>query len=280
VSNPFETDPFFAIVGKELEKIQKKYDETKGVRAKSELFTDVYHRALLAYFHEIKIIDSDIFDESINKRSENLMNLAKTIPEKLKQVKLEGVKDEDIFSMALSLEPEPRFLEKIQNELENVDLGIDEYKKLFLTEFISKFEFYYLTLSIVLELTPLLKLGDIVKERFNSDHNWGLAVAILATQENLVKKKLIDLGMSKADINKFLKQNTFSNLVDLLADKIKKEEKRQVKLSFYKPSSLREVRNKIEHEGYEVKVEFDDILDLIDDVEKLDRELFPHKKKK
>jgi hypothetical protein len=278
MSNHFGTDPFFSIIGNEFEKIRKEYSETKGIRAKGEVLNDIYRRSFLAYVHEIKSTNSETFEALWKKRMDSLMELAKAIPEKLKQVNLEGVNNEDIISMALSLEPEPQFLEKIQKEMDGIDLGVEEYGKLFLTEFTSKFELFYIILSVILELMPLLKLGDIVKKRFNSDYNWGLAVAILATQENLVKKKLIDLGMSKQEINKFLKQNTFSNLVDLLADKIKKEENRQVKLSFYKPSSLRDVRNKIEHEGYEVKVESDDILDLINDVEKLDKELFPDKK--
>lgn len=280
MSDPFGNDPFISLMHAELDKINKKYSETKGIRAKSNLLNEAYHKSIVAYLQQMKNIDTDVFDNLFNERVTTITNIAKLLPEKLMKFNLEGMDIETIGSIALSLEPELHLIEKIGEEVDKIDLGIEEYQRLFLTEFLSKFEFYYIIIGLIVELIPLFKLSDITEKRFGSDYNWAIAVSILATQENLVKKKLIDLGMAQIEIEKFLKDKggKFSNLVDLLAEKIKEKEGRRVNLSFYKSSTIREVRNKIEHEGYDVQVRPDDVSDLLNDVEKFDKELFLDKK--
>ena len=63
----------------------------------------------------------------------------------------------------------------------------------------------YAQLGFQLQLTnaaiELLSLmAAMVKNHFGADENWLFAVSILATHENLVKKKLLELGVSETEV--------------------------------------------------------------------------------
>jgi len=132
--------------------------------------------------------------------------------------------------------------------------------------------------KLQLDLKPLTDLEKIVKERFGTDINWCLVVSILATHENIVKKKLTELKIKEDEIEKILKNKKFYGLVDFLGKQIVKKEKRELSLSFYKSPALREMRNKLEHEGYKQPVTNDDVIELIKEIKKFEKELFASKK--
>ncbi len=120
------------------------------------------------------------------------------------------------------------------------------------------------------------QLTTIVSKRFNADYHWIVAVGLLATHENLVKKKLVELGVTQGEIEHLSRQRGFVNLIQRLAREIERKEKRQVSLAFYKTSSLRSVRNKLEHEGYRLTVTADDVFELSRDTLRFETELFPN----
>lgn len=82
--------------------------------------------------------------------------------------------------------------------------------------------------------------------------------------------------MSQIEISEFIKTKGqhFPNLVDLLSEKISKQEQRDVGLAFYKSSTLRVIRNKFVHEGYKMKITSEEVNDLLSDIEKFEKELF------
>ncbi len=98
----------------------------------------------------------------------------------------------------------------------------------------------------------------------------------MATHENLVKKKLVELGMLEDLVEHLSRTKGFPKLIDRLAKLIERREKRRVSLTFYKTSSLRTVRNKIEHEGYKLGVTRDEVFDLLKDTLRFETELFPN----
>ena len=169
---------------------------------------------------------------------------------------------------------------KLTSKTDNILKKRAVLERLFVLEFAGKIEMFTSLVVLALEQNPLTKLEDIIKRRFDSDLNWAFAVSILATHENLVKKKLIDLGMTEEEIKDFLNNRGkhFPNLVEHLSKLIKEKENRSVGLSFHKSSALREVRNKLEHEGYKQKIEKQDIVELLNDIERFEKEIFQDKK--
>jgi hypothetical protein len=122
-------------------------------------------------------------------------------------------------------------------------------------------------------IEPLSLMTVMVKNYFGADENWLFAVAILATHENLVKKKLLDLGVPEAEIeNENVK---FRDLMDRLTKEIEQKENRKLGLGFYKTDTLRTVRNELEHRGYRHKVSKEQMLELLKDLKDFQKEVFP-----
>ena len=141
--------------------------------------------------------------------------------------------------------------------------------------FLSYVGLYFQMGVLVVNLEPLSELNTLVAKRFGADHNWTLAAALLSTHENLVKQKLADLGIPHEKIEQISRKEGFASLLTLLAREIEAKEKRRVSLAFYKSSSLRMVRNKLEHEGYRQKVTKEEVFDLLKEIKRFEAELFP-----
>ncbi len=128
-------------------------------------------------------------------------------------------------------------------------------------------------LSVALE--PLGHLNNLVARRFNADQNWVFTVATLATHENLMKKKLAELGVSEQEIEELSRKEGLNPIIRRLEQEITQREKRQVSLGFYQASGPRTVRNQLEHHGYNVKASPDEMRGILRDVLKFEAELFP-----
>ncbi|MEX0861603.1 hypothetical protein [Nitrosopumilus sp.] len=277
MSELFGNDPFLRIVNEEVEKVLKTHENTDGIRAKADVLTDAYEKALLRYIDLVKNMNSETFDKFIDGRRVEISKLAKNNSNALLDTSPQNTDPDFKNSLALAMEPEDDFIDNVGKKIEKLGLDGNDYSRLFLVDFTSKLELFQMMIGYFVEIWPLLEIDAIVRKHFNSDFQWPLAVSLLATQENLVKKKLIDLKMTKPEIEQFLKQkgNNFAQLVELLAEKIQSDEKRTVNVSFFKSSALREVRNKIEHGGFDIKVTKDDVLGLLADLKKFEKELFP-----
>jgi hypothetical protein len=271
--------PFDPLIQKLIahgKKMEKQLSETKNPLIKAELTLSSLVQSFDEYFKEISNMSNDEYDKLIEQRMTILKVLGAEINKNhIKKLSSSGTIPMDeigMFSILPQLEAKDgmilnRTLKKTSKE---------NIHRLLSLELLSHFEMLDIMILETIKQDPLNRLETIVKRRFDADLNWGLAVMVLALHENLVKKKLIDLGMSQNDIDNFLKDkgHKFSDLVDHLATKINVSENRTVGLSFFKSSALREVRNRLEHEGYKQQLTHDEVLDLIHDVEKFERELF------
>lgn len=275
-------DPFWKILFKKMESSSKNIDKTKGSANKAKKMTLNYNDAIKEYFLFVTNWSEKKYDKHIEKRGQQLLKAS----EKFQEYMIKESADDSKISIedigALSLIPEYAELAKDDfvnwKGFDNMNDGT--FARLFCLEFMSRMEMFYLLIGEAMKFAPITRLQDILIRRFNSDFSWAMAVAVLATQENLVKQKLIELGHTKDQIKEFLKEkgNNFARLVDLLAQEIEKKEKRKLTLSFYKSSTLREMRNTIEHEGFDIKITKEDANDILKDIEKFEKELFPETK--
>jgi hypothetical protein len=269
------SDPFWNLAFKKSAEL--KLEDSSGAIKKAEAIQDTYTDLVEEYLNKIKQMSDDEFEKLTLIRDSQLLELHKAMQE--------SIQETDIFKnpedlSAFSIMPEIAELnrEKIEKKFDSIDLGDESYKKLFLLEFMARIELFSYLIIGLMNLDVKDRIESILKRNFDNDQNWSNAVSILAIQENLVKKKLETMGMSKNDIKEFLasKGNKFQNLVDHLEKKIIGEEKRTPSISFYKVQSLRDVRNKLEHDGYDVKITAEDVKDLLKDIEKFEKELFPN----
>jgi len=206
------------------------------------------------------------FEESINQTSRDILD------QKLKRGQL-GLQDLDLIYA------EQDILQRF-NLLTRADEKLLKNRRT-LDRFLALLFFQYLGLinaqrALDAELEPFQQLNAIVHRRFGAQYYWSLAVALLATHENLVKKKLVGLGMHEDALEHLSRTKGFPKLINQLAKLIERKEKRTISLAFYKTSSLRTVRNQLEHQGYKLAVTREEVFDLLKDTLRFETDLFPN----
>ncbi|MDE1818375.1 MAG: hypothetical protein KGI19_07210 [Thaumarchaeota archaeon] len=273
----YEGDMLWNILFTRLEEQQKKLEDTKGATSKADLANAIYAQSLEEYFLKIiKMSESD-FDKHIAQRELRVRQLMEEFTTNLtKNIFSQDLPSiDDIGMLSILMEPNSKIVEKMSPEFAKTTITPESLERLFGLELLNRFDLFYVMFLQVLHQIPLHRLESITRRRFNSNVNWGIAIAILALHENLVKKKLTELSMNDEEKNiTFTKGKEFSTLIDKLADKIKEIENREVGLTFYRTSSLREIRNRLEHEGHKFQVTDDEINNLLNDIEKFEAELF------
>lgn len=260
---------------------EKRVNESNKITNKKKKMNYVnaaFGEAIDEYVLEIAKMSDKEYGKLIRKRGNQISIITKKFQDQLLGMMRDdkNIDMETLSSVAQSFDTKSF---KLSPKTDKILVRKKILERLFALEFLGKIELFTSLVLLMLELNSLSKLENIIKSRFDSDMNWAFAVSILATHENLVKKKLIDLGMSEDEIKDFLnnKGNHFPNLVDHLSKLIMEKENRSVGLSFYRSSALRAIRNKLEHEGYKQKITKQEIVDLLNDIEKFDHEIFPIK---
>ncbi len=268
-------DPLWKLIFANIE--DDTLNKTKGVLPKVDVLKNIYLDLFEKYFNFVKSLSDDDFDKLRTDRHNQIKELQKILNEMAINTNPSNFSMEEISAMTILPEIIENNQEDVINKLDDINLSDRDYEYLFILEFFARIELFIFILIGLFSLDTKDRIEKIIKKNFHNDGNWSYAVSILTIQENLVKKKLETMGMTKLEIKEFLKQkgNHFQNLVDHLEEKIKEKEKRNLSISFYKSHSLRDMRNKIEHEGFDVKVTSEDVKSLLDDIEKFEKELFP-----
>lgn len=260
-------------IGRPFEKRFSAFEKEKNPRKKTELYYNIWSDMLPRYISVISELSEVDYQKLMKERTQEFNKLVGEI----KNLAFEYGKSQGTLSfddaMLLGFQPD-NAKDGSESKMDKLLSKNDTAQKLFSLELIRRMQLQLLLAKSKITLQPLLELEQLVKRRFSNDVYWCIAIAILATHENLVKKKLIDLEVSEEEINKIEREKRFSGLVDLLDKKIFEIEKRKVSLTFYKSSSLREQRNTLEHFGYSQPVVKEDVLELLKDITQFEKELF------
>ena len=118
---------------------------------------------------------------------------------------------------------------------------------------------------------PFFDVLNTARNKLGVDETWLIASAALDLEENMLKKKLIELGMCVDEIDNL----EYYDMVDKVIKLIKKKEGRQIGLDLLLTSGYRKVRNMFEHRGYEYRPKNEEILNIIAHVIKLGKFLWP-----
>ena len=123
---------------------------------------------------------------------------------------------------------------------------------------------------------PFFDTLDIAEKVLGVDEHWITAILALNIEENLLKKKLYNLGSSKEEINRLGKQGYY-RLVDEVVKCIQEKEDRQANLDVLLSQGYRKVRNMIDHEGYQWKPDKKDGFRIVGHLISLAKNLWPQK---
>lgn len=94
-------------------------------------------------------------------------------------------------------------------------------------------------------LRPFFEVLDMARDRLGIDQNWAIAAFALNLEESLVKKKLLELGVSNNEM-----EESFHKLLEKTVDLIEMKEGRRLPIDVFLSAGYRKLRNKLDHEGY------------------------------
>lgn len=123
----------------------------------------------------------------------------------------------------------------------------------------------------IVEYNELGRAFNLVKRRFHFDHNWFTCLGLIQLHENLIKKKIVELGGEiKGD-------EPIRVLIIKLSKLIKQKEKRDVTLDLLMSEGLKKIRDLMTHGGYKQKVYRITLKKITKDIEELESLLFQEK---
>ena len=117
---------------------------------------------------------------------------------------------------------------------------------------------------------PFFDILDTARNKLGVDEKWLIASAALDLEENMLKKKLIELGLSVDEIEKLKYHEMVNEVIKL----IEKGEGRQIALDVLLTPGYRKVRNRFKHRGYEYRPTNEEIFTIIAHVVKLGKSLW------
>jgi hypothetical protein len=97
-------------------------------------------------------------------------------------------------------------------------------------------------------LRPFFEVLNMAKNRLGIDENWATSTFALNLEESLVKKKLLEFGVSEKEM-----KVSFYRLLEKTAELIESREKRRLETDIFLSAGYRMIRNKLDHEGYRWK---------------------------
>jgi len=123
-------------------------------------------------------------------------------------------------------------------------------------------------------LHPLLDSTLLVNRLFGFDINWLIGMALIQLHENMIKMKYDELGGT------IKKNESLSKIISHLIGLIKYNENRDVTLSLDMSHGLKQIRNRLTHEGFKHNLSQNDLKVLLQEIKRLEQTLYPEKNEK
>ena len=118
-------------------------------------------------------------------------------------------------------------------------------------------------------LFPLIDSALLVNRLFGFDMNWLIGMALIQLHENMIKMKYNELG------GIIKEHELLHKIIPKLTDLIKSKEDRDVTLSLDMANGLKQIRNRLTHEGFKHNLSPNDLKILLQEIKRLEKTLFP-----
>jgi len=121
-------------------------------------------------------------------------------------------------------------------------------------------------------LYPLIESTLLINRLFGFDINWLMGMSMIQLHENMIKKKYNSLG------GKIKENESLYKIIPKLIDLIKNKESRDVTLQLDMSQGLKQIRNRLTHEGFKHNVSPDDLKIILQEIKRLEQTLYSVKK--
>jgi len=249
---------------------ESEQDEAKKVELKYAISEALGPIIISAILEQLAAMTDRRFSSFCKEWTEPLLEKAKEVGEEY--LKYEMITRDplvvltEIFTL---MERSESFGKKIERRIEPYRKDPKILERLLALLFIDQYA-YRLVFSI---FRPFFDILDVAKNKLGVDEKWLIANAALDLEENMLKKKLIELGLSVDEIEKL----EYHDMVGKTIKLIERREGRQIGLDLLLTPGYRKVRNRFKHRGYEYRPTNEEIFNIIAHVVKLGKSIWKEK---
>lgn len=262
-------DEIIKAVKEESDKLKKEKDEVKQTKIVHKML-QIEQKIILENIK--KLSDSD-FQDMMEELGEEIMPSIKEFSKKEEKIVFRNAKEPQEFTKFKKIKKlqelhEQKLIEIISDSNLN-KRGLERYLLLILTVI---GQLTHQARMNELENLEFYQALDIVQNRLGFDKNWLIGMSLIQLHENLLKKKLSQLG------EKIHPDQKMPQIISRLINSIKQKENRDVRLSIEMSTGLKKIRDIVTHQGYKQKITKPDLENIIKEIKKVEEVLYPIKK--
>ena len=252
----------------EQEKFQKEKDLVKQVKIGFKIQRIVEK----IVFDELKTRSNKEFDQWIEELTTPFakqVTLVNTQFEDIAFKTSKTSKDFEKFKKIQSLKKQ--YVKELFEELDDPDLSKKDLERYLVFTILGSLQMEIQEMKNVIEYNELLRAINLIQRRLNFDHNWFTCMGLIQLHENLLKKKIVELG------GEMKGEESINHLINLLSELIKKKENRDVTLDLEMSQGLKKTRDLMSHEGFKHGVRKETLKKITKEIEDLEIILYPEK---
>lgn len=267
----------FKIIHQKIQKAceldQKKLNtETDDIK-KLQLSYKINAKSISVLLNEIKKLSDSEWDSYVEESFDPLIKQTESIAEKFDTIAMRKSKDSREYEKYVKMKKVTvRGNNKVFRIIDSIDLSRKQLERLLVLIFRVMVNTENTARQSNIDFYEFLETGNIVNRRFGFDYNWLVCLSLIQVYENLIRKKITELGYTIRD------SDTLDSLIPQLSNLIREKENRNVHLALKMSDGLKRTRNSMTHQGYNQPVLKSDLEKIFREISDLEQILYPETK--
>jgi len=214
---------------------------------------------------ELKTRSDKEFEEWIEEVTEPFNKQFTSLSAQSEDVAFETSKTSKDFENFKKIESlKKQYVKELFEEFGDPDLSKKDLERFLVFTILGSAQVEIQNMQNNIEYNELHRIVALIQRRLKFDHNWFTCMGLIQLHENLLKKKIIELG------GEIKGEEPIHILIKSLSKLIKKKEHRDVTLELEMSQGLKKTRDLMTHEGYKYKVRKDTLKKITKEIEDLE----------
>lgn len=251
----------------------KKFEKEKDELKKSKIQYQIAEKSLYTFLTEVKKLTNKQWEKFTEERVSPIVEQSQSIVEKFDTIVMKKSKDSKEYEKYQKLKKiHSDGTQKIFDIFNKIELNKKQLERLLALQLIVHFQTQNAITQNNLDYYEFIEAGGIVQRRLGFDYNWMTCISLIQLHENLIKKRIEELGGEIKD------DDSIRILISKLSKRIEEKENRKVSVALLLSNGIKSVRDTMTHEGYKHSVSKGDLENILEEIQKLERVLYPETK--
>lgn len=248
-----------------IKKLEKENDEIKRIKINNKI-NEIQFSEIIDSIKKLK--DSE-WNQLLDDLSNPIIEESNVINEQFDKLIYQRSKDPKEFKLyEKQKKVNEKGLENIFKILDNAELNKKHLERYIQYVFHNLFTMQNIQSNEILRFYEFNEARNIAKRRFGFDFEWLICMSLIQLHENLIKKKITELGGEIKD------DESIRVLIKNLTRLIKEKEKRDVSFGLLLSNGIKVARDTMSHEGFQHSVSKEDLSKLLKEISNLEEILY------